>query len=229
MNRDIFIFLGPPGSGKGSLSQRCVEKLGWQQLSTGNLCRDHIARETEIGTQIDFFIKSGKLISDSLILGMVQEWLAEKAAQGSQGSVIFDGFPRAVSQAHALHELLAEFKDMQLYPIRLVLSDEEVIYRLLARSICQNNSCQRVYSLHKQSAHQPAQEMICDECGSPLVRRFDDEETAIHERLRSHHEHEQSLLDFYHEVGQPVVELNARAPLNEVYNELITKIGHPRE
>ena len=74
--KSIFIFLGPPGSGKGSLSQFCVKRLGWQQLSTGNLCREHIARQTEIGKQIDFAIKSGKLISDSLII--------EMAAHGSK-------------------------------------------------------------------------------------------------------------------------------------------------
>ena len=77
--KDIVIFLGPPGSGKGSLSQLCVKRLGWHQLSTGNLCREHIARGTEIGTQIDFAIKSGKLIADSLILEMVHDWLREDA------------------------------------------------------------------------------------------------------------------------------------------------------
>lgn len=228
MKRDIVIFLGPPGSGKGSLSQLCVEKLGWQQLSTGNLCRDHIARGTDIGKQIDFVIKSGKLISDSLILAMVQEWLTEHTTKES-GAVIFDGFPRVLSQAHALHEQLAQFKDLRLFLVRLVLSDQEVMYRLLARSICQNNRCQRVYSLHAHSAHKPGRAMICDGCESPLVKRLDDEGSAIQERLRTHYEHEQALLDFYKTNGQPVTTIEAHVPLSEVYNELVGKIGYSHE
>ena len=228
MKRDIIIFLGPPGSGKGSLSQLCVEKLGWQQLSTGNLCRDQIARGTDIGKQIDFVIKSGKLISDSLILAMVQEWLGEHAHAGS-GAVIFDGFPRVVSQAQALNEQLASSKDMRLCVVRLVVSDQEVMHRLLARYICQNNTCQRVYSLHEHSEHKPVKEMTCNECNSPLVKRLDDEVSAITERLRSHYEHEQMLLDFYENIGQPVTSIEAQAPLDKVYNELVTKIGYSRE
>ncbi len=225
MKQDIVIFLGPPGSGKGSLSQHCVEKLGWQQLSTGNLCRDHIARGTDIGNEIDFFIKSGKLISDSLILAMVQEWLAEHTTKESS-AVIFDGFPRVVSQARALQEQLAGFKNLRLFVVRLVLSDQEVMHRLLARSICQNNRCQRVYSLHPSSEHQPGKAMTCDECQSPLIKRLDDESGAIKERLRCHYEHEQELLDFYKTIGHPVITIEAHVPLNKVYNELVSKIGY---
>ncbi len=224
MKREIVIFLGPPGSGKGSLSQRCVENLGWKQLSTGNLCRDHIARGTEIGKQIDFIIKSGKLISDSLILAMVQEWLDEHTTKEC-GTVIFDGFPRVVSQAHALNELLDSFDELELFLVRLVLSDDHVMDRLLARSICENNECQRVYSLHAHSAHQPGKAMTCDECGSHLVKRIDDEAEAIQERLRCHYEHEQPLLDFYKTIGQPITTLEAHVPLEDVYNQLVAKIG----
>ena len=74
------VLFGPPGSGKGTLSGLCVKELGWVQISTGNLCRKHIADNTKIGQEIDFAIKSGKLISDALIIEMVKDWLLTQVA-----------------------------------------------------------------------------------------------------------------------------------------------------
>src|SRR5438105_2140053 len=100
---NIFIFLGPPGSGKGSVSRLCIKDLGWVQLSTGNLCRKHIAKQTEIGKEIDFAIKSGKLVSDDLITNMVLEWF-QKDFDDSH-TVILDGYPRTIMQAQAFTKL----------------------------------------------------------------------------------------------------------------------------
>lgn len=223
--KDIVIFLGPPGSGKGSLSQLCVKRLGWHQLSTGNLCREHIARGTEIGTQIDFAIKSGKLISDTMIIDMVDEWLVN--SMGGH-TVIFDGFPRTVPQAESLQKLLEARGDIALHLVRLVIPDKDLVHRLLARSICQNNSCQMVYSSNKLSAHSPTVVNICNECDSPLIRRSDDEEAAIHERLRIYHEHEKGLSSFYEKVGHPVSTVEAHMPLEEVYEHLLKTTGFTR-
>jgi adenylate kinase len=224
--KNIVIFLGPPGSGKGSLSQLCVKRLGWHQLSTGNLCREHIARGTDIGKQIDFAIKSGKLIADSLILEMVDEWLEKMASQTAVEpvSVIFDGFPRTVAQAHALHDLVEAYGQNQLKLIRLLLSDEEVLNRLVARSICKNDKCQRVYSLHTHSSLQPKKPMMCNECESPLIRRTDDEEVSIYERLRIYHHHENELLEFFTRVKKPVQTIEAHMPLEDVYTQFLRHI-----
>ncbi len=221
--KDIFIFLGPPGSGKGSLSQLLVKRLNWKQLSTGNLCREHIASKSDIGQQIDFAIKSGKLISDSLIIAMVNDWLDKTFV--TSPAVIFDGFPRTVPQAESLHGLIKTLNEVKLNLFRLVLPDEEVVYRLLARYICQNNTCQRVYSMHKHSALQPKRPMMCNECDSSLTRRTDDEAEAIYERLRVYHAHEKELLDFYSEIGHPIHTLQANVPLENVYAHLI-ETGH---
>ena len=221
--KDIYIFLGPPGSGKGSLSQLCVKRLGWQQLSTGNLCREYIAQQSEIGKQIDFAIKSGKLIPDSLMLEMVNEWLAQTLS--NQPAVIFDGFPRTVPQARALHELIESLKDVRMNILRMDITHEEVVSRLLARAICQNNKCQSVYSIHKHSTQQPKQPMTCDECESPLIRRSDDEESAIYERLKIYAAHERELRDFYESVGKPIQVISSNEPLETVYNKLIEHLG----
>lgn len=220
--RNIVLFLGPPGAGKGSLSQLCVKRLGWQQLSTGNLCREHIAQGTQLGKEIDFAIKSGKLISDSLIIDMVNEWLGQSM---SSQTVIFDGFPRTVPQAESLQGLLEARGDMALHLVRLVIPDEDLVYRLSARSICQNKSCQMVYSLHKSSALLPTRENTCNECESALVRRSDDEESSIRERLRIYHEHEKGLRSFYEDSGLKVCTVEAHMPLEHVYERLLESTG----
>ena len=125
----IFIFIGPPGAGKGSLASLCVKHFDWLQISTGNLCRKHIAEQTKIGKEIDLIIKSGKLINDSLINSMVFEWLNEHVGRAS--GVIFDGYPRTVAQAEAFDALIdSQLSDVQVKVILFELSDDVVVNRL---------------------------------------------------------------------------------------------------
>ena len=220
----IYLFIGPPGSGKGSLSKLCVDKLDWAQLSTGNLCREHIARQTEIGKQIDFAIKSGKLVSDKLIVDMVRDWLEQSFSQ--KGSVIFDGFPRTVPQAVALEGLLnRSFSSSKLKIIRFFLDDDVIVDRLTNRYICRNDACQAVYSLAEGSTLAPKKHMVCDECGGELIRRSDDTEASIRERLKTYHDHEHNLLDFYRNNGKKVLELSVAKPLDRVFEEFKVLVG----
>jgi adenylate kinase len=225
MLKQMLIFFGPPGSGKGSLSQLCSRRLGWQQLSTGNLCRQHIVDQTEIGKTIDFAIKSGKLISDSLIISMVADWLRNN--KKVYETIILDGFPRTVEQASALRALLAQpdFASMKLTLVKINVSDMAVRDRLTGRTICQNNKCQVVYSQHENSALCPAKAMICDACESPLVRRLDDNQATIGERLEQYHKHENALINFYNSVGEQIIEINGEKPLEVVYEQLLKYMG----
>lgn len=228
--KTIVIFIAPPGAGKGSLSYLLVKRQNWVQLSTGNLCREQIAQGTELGSQIDFIIKSGKLISDGIIVELVRDWLVKNLAH-AQG-VILDGFPRTVAQAAALdtllHELATdpEFTDVQLKIVHLKLSDACVMQRLTERLICQEKTCQAVYSVQKDSPRAPQCNLTCDECSGRLVRRADDEKIAIAQRLAVYHEHEQELLDFYHAHGQVVITINADQPLENVYSEFVVVLGY---
>jgi adenylate kinase len=221
--RDIVLFLGPPGSGKGTLSQLCVKRLNWKQLSTGNLCRTHIAQATPLGKEIDFAIKSGKLIADSLIIGMVEEWLE---SADPVCTIIFDGFPRTVPQAQALHDLVEAREDLSLSLVLLAIPDQELVHRLLSRSICQNEECQQVYSVRHSTSLGPKKELTCDECESPLIRRSDDEAIAIAERLKIYREHEKGLLTFYQEKGHPIRKIEGVLTLEEVYNRFLHTAGH---
>lgn len=219
MSVNIFIFIGPPGGGKGSLSQICIQDLGWKQLSTGNLCRTHIASQTEIGKKIDFIIKSGNLIPDSIMTDMVEQWLSTDVNLGS--TVIFDGYPRTVVQAKALYELLkTKFSAAKLNVVRLIANEPTLVKRLSSRIVCSKKECQAVYSTNPDSSLFPLKIDSCDKCQSALVKRDDDKESAIKERLSIYNKNEKGLLDFYSDLGQNVVEIDADRPIDIVFNDL---------
>lgn len=216
--KQVYIFLGPPGSGKGTLSNLCVKNLGWSQLSTGNLCRKHIAEQTEIGKLIDLALKSGKLISDELITDMVKDWLFEII--DSVDSVILDGFPRTLPQAQAFGKIITEkMSTMCAKVVKFSIPDEKVIARVGSRFVCKNKNCQTVYSLVENSNLAPKRSMICDNCDSELIRRSDDSVETITERLVTYHKHEQALIDYYVDTGFSVVDVNAERSIESLFEE----------
>ncbi|MGE0010064.1 MAG: adenylate kinase family protein [Candidatus Babeliales bacterium] len=222
MQHSIFVFIGPPGSGKGSLSQMCVETLGWKQLSTGALCRKHIAEGTLVGKQIDLAIKSGKLIDDNLVLDMVSQWL--NSLGGGQENIILDGFPRTRPQALALMNLLNEqFKECNLKVIEFFISDEEAARRLAARYVCTDKKCEAIYS-ERSSELAPLNNKACDRCGNALERRSDDQPDTVKQRLATYHKHADPLLAFYREAGQPIVRVDVEKPLEAVYKEFLALV-----
>lgn len=220
--RDLYIFLGAPGSGKGSLAARSVQDFGWYQLSTGNLCRYHINGQTPQGLEMDQAIKSGKLVSDSLITGMVLEWLSQDS---STSPLILDGFPRTVAQAEALDTYLKEHDHKKYTVVYFDVDDATVVDRVGARCICSNKNCQAVYSCLPGSACKPKRSMRCDLCDAALTRRVDDTKEAIQERLAVYKKHAEQLLSFYREHGVPVVVLDARKAPIDLYQEFKKMAG----
>jgi adenylate kinase len=224
MATDVFIFIGPPGAGKGTLASVCVEEHGWDQLSTGYLCRKHIAEGTEIGKSIDLIIKSGKLISDELVTEMVAEWLLEK--QTSAQGIILDGFPRTVKQAEGFEKILQNsLRSINLHIVRLIVADSVVMERLSLRYVCSNKDCQAVYSAAPGSVNAPKEADVCDQCGASLIRRADDNKESILKRLEIYHQHEKALLDFYKSIGREIVEVNVEKPLAMVFQEFKKQVG----
>jgi adenylate kinase len=220
----LFIFIGPPGAGKGSLSSLCVKHFGWLQISTGNLCRKHIAEQTKIGKEIDLILKSGKLINDDLITFMVFEWFDENVDKAS--GIIFDGYPRTVAQAQAFDAMLkAKFPAVQASVVLFDLSDDIVVNRLCSRYVCQNKECQAVYSLSPHSELAPVETTVCDLCSGLLGRRDDDNEIAVRKRLEVYHRHEQQLLSFYQDNETEIIHLDASKQLREVFETFIQIVG----
>jgi adenylate kinase len=212
----IYIFIGPPGSGKGTLAQECVRNLKWATLSTGALCRQHISQQTEIGKQIDLIIKSGKLISDELVTSMVDEWLASQINNAK--GIILDGYPRTEQQVSMLFELLrTKYAGVQLRVVKFDISDKSVIRRLSSRLMCQNKSCQAVYSILPEAGLAPKQQNICDRCSSALMQRADDMPEVIQDRLIVYHQHDPSAI--FERMGQKVEIIGADRPFTEIFDD----------
>ncbi len=220
--KDVYIFIGPPGSGKGSLSYLCKKRFGWAHLSTGNLCRQHITQKSPLGIQIDQAINAGKLISDDLMIAMVAEWMTE-VMQTAQG-VIFDGFPRTVAQAEALATLFSKKEELhaQVTIVIMNINDEIVMKRLKTRFVCQKDSCQAVYSCETVGGRQL---VSCPECGGALIQRTDDQSTVAHERLKTYHRHAGDLVGYYRNSQEKVIDLDVTSPLEQVFESFARSTG----
>lgn len=212
----IYIFIGPPGSGKGTLAQECVKEFNWATLSTGALCRQHISQQTEIGKQIDLIIKSGKLIPDALVTSMVDEWLAKQV--NSTKGIILDGYPRTEQQVKLLFDLLrTKYRGVHLHVVKFDISDEAVIARLSSRLMCQNKECQAVYSIVPGAGLEPKRANICDRCSGQLIQRADDKPEVIRDRLTVYHQHDPS--NIFKKMGQVVEVIDANRPFDEILKD----------
>jgi adenylate kinase len=206
LKNKIFLFFGPPGSGKGTLSEICVDQFGWLQLSTGNLCRQHIAQSTSIGKQIQKIIAEGHLVPDEIIAQMVSEWIISQEIKPE--GIIFDGYPRTVQQAEMLYSFWKEkLSDFELVLVKINIDAKLLTDRILNRIMCNNKNCGRVYSLLASSENRPKNVMICDVCNSELIRRSDDTYESLKLRLKIYYQHEQEILKVFVDKGFKIHDL----------------------
>ncbi len=214
-----YILFGPPGAGKGTLAHKCVEELGYLQLSTGDLFRRHQAEGTTLGKQIDFAMNSGTLIDDHLVIAVVEQWLGEhvNVARG----FLFDGFPRTVLQGKLFLEMFERvIPDMQLMVVQLVISDEEVTERIVSRRVCSNKDCQAIFSVRVGSLGSFV-EGVCDSCGAKLMQREDDKRAVVVSRLMTYHRHSQGLIDFFEKSGIPIKKLDVEKSFDKVFENFV--------
>lgn len=206
------VFLGAPGSGKGTQARKIAKENLYSILSTGDLIRAEIRASTEIGQKSRPYIERGELIPDELMLDVVEEWV--NASSGGRG-IVSDGFPRTVSQAKALdHRLKQTFQVTILY---LDVNLEEIKNRVLNRRIC--SRCNSIYNI---VTTKPKKEFVCDKCGGKLIRRLDDTEEMIDIRYKTYLEQTKPILDFY---GTRVTLINANKDAEDVYKEIIKRIN----
>ncbi len=179
--------LGPPGAGKGTQAAMLHEKLEIPHISTGDLLREHVRRETPLGKQAKFFMDKGNLIPDQLILDMLFERISQTDCVKGY---ILDGFPRTLPQAESLQNRLKG----QSRPIvlNLDLADATIIERLTKRVVCE--SCGTPYHLIYSP---PKNGGVCDKCSAKLIQRSDDTETVILKRLKVYHDQTAPLIAYY--------------------------------
>ena len=216
------VLLGAPGSGKGTQSQRLMKRTGIPQISTGDLLRAAVARGTELGRQAKEAMHGGRLVDDSLVLGMIRERLGEP---DTHRGFILDGFPRNLAQAHALERLLEALRQPLDAVVQLDVDYRELVRRISGRRTCAD--CGRVFNLltcPPAAAHSE----LCPKTGAPhrLTQRPDDNEATVAERLRVYDEQTRPLIDFYRARGLLRV-INAEGDVDEVTRRVAQALGAP--
>lgn len=188
----IIIMLGAQGTGKGTVAGIISEKMGWPQISTGDIFRKNISEKTELGIEADKYISKGELVPDEITVPMVEDRLKWEDAQ--EGAIL-DGFPRTIEQAEKLDEILKKNNKKIDLVINLVTPKEEIIDRMLTRRVCTNQECKATYNI---KLHPPVKEGICDKCGATLKQRADDSDPeAIKKRLEIYEEKTSPLVKYY--------------------------------
>jgi adenylate kinase len=215
------VLLGAPGSGKGTQSQRLVQRFGIPQISSGDLLRAAVARGTELGRQAKAAMDGGRLVEDSLVLGMIRERLGE--ADTAKGFIL-DGFPRNLDQARALERLLEALGQPLDAVVQLEVDYPELVRRISGRRTCAD--CGRVFNL--LASPPSGADALCPKTGAPhrLFQRPDDNEATVRERLRVYDEQTRPLVDFYRARGLLRV-INAEGDVDEVMQRLARALSSP--
>ena len=216
------VLLGAPGSGKGTQSQRLVERLGIPQVSSGDLLRAAVARGTELGRRAKEAMDGGRLVDDSLVLQMIRERLGEG---DTRRGFILDGFPRTLAQAEALERLLRDLTRPLDAVVQLEVDAAELVRRISGRRCCAD--CGRVFNLFT-SPRTAIESELCPKTGAPhrLTQRPDDNEATVAERLRVYEEKTRPLIDFYRARGLLRV-IDAMGDVEEVSRRLSQALGAP--
>ncbi|HFD81416.1 MAG TPA: adenylate kinase [Gammaproteobacteria bacterium] len=209
------ILLGAPGAGKGTVAKLLTQIDGSVQISTGDILRAAVAAGTELGKQAEAAMKAGDLVSDDLIMGIMEERLKE---DDCKNGYLLDGFPRTIPQAEALKELLAKMGEELDCVVNIDVPREVILDRLTTRRTC--TDCGAIYNV---KSNPPKEEGKCDKCGGPVVQRDDETEEAISNRLDVYNEKTAPLADFYEKEGML---LTVKATSSEdVINAIKEKLG----
>lgn len=188
------ILLGPPGAGKGTQAKILVDAHGMIQLSTGDMLREARTSGTEMGNKVAAIMDAGELVTDEIVIGLIEE----KLAGDNGGGFIFDGFPRTLPQADALGELLAKSNKTLDQVVEMQVDDDALVRRITGRYTCGN--CGAGYH---DDFKKPKVDGTCDNCGKQeMKRRADDNEDSLKTRLMEYYKKTSPLLGYYYAKGQ---------------------------
>jgi len=189
----VHLLLGAPGCGKGSAAKDLVEKLHLIHLSTGDILRDAVSQETEIGLRAKAIMASGNLVDDDTVNGLVFARLREETCD-----VLLDGYPRTLHQARALDQFLSDQGIELGHVVEIEVPRDVLAKRVVGRRVCGNPACGAIYHVDNKP---PAREGVCDRCGSPLKQRADDTLTAFESRMLAFEQTFKPMIDHYR--GRP--------------------------
>lgn len=208
------IFIAPPAAGKGTQSELLISKYGYEHISTGDLLRNEIKSGSDLGKELDSMMKSGSLISDEIVNRLLINTLSNITKP-----FILDGYPRTISQALKLDEILASLNKSVDVVVYLDVEEELAMKRATGRLSCK--SCNRIY--HKYFS-KPRVEGICDDCGSSLISRADDTPDTFKIRYDTYMSNTKPLLDFYSNKNI-LVKVDANKEADETFSEIEKVIG----
>ena len=214
------ILLGPPGAGKGTLSNKIIDKKEAVQIATGDIFRYNISNKTELGLKAKSYMDKGDLVPDELTIDLVWDAFDKHKDESKEGKIIlFDGFPRNIEQAKAL-DLGMEERNQKIDHVVYFNVDEEIlIQRITGRRVCTN--CGATFHVKNNP---PKKEGICDKCGSELIQRNDDNEDTVKNRIDVYNAHTSVLIDYYKEKGI-LFSIDGTNSPDEVFEEFLDKLG----
>jgi adenylate kinase len=217
---DFIVLLGPPGAGKGTQAQRLAQTLGMAHISSGDLFREHLKAQTELGKLAQSYMNRGELVPDDVTIAMVRERVSRPdCARGA----ILDGFPRTPVQAQALDNMLAELDGRVICVPLINVPAEVLIERLSGRWTCRAQG-----HVYHEKYNPPQVPGVCDIDGSELYQREDDLPETVARRIRVYLEQTAPLIDYYRQKGL-LVEIDGTLPIEEVSAKLLEAVEQARK
>ncbi len=213
IKQKVIILLGPPASGKGTQASRLAAEYKVPHISTGDLFRENISKNTELGKTAKAYMDKGQLVPDELVLDMLFDRVSRPDC--SRGYVL-DGFPRTIPQAEAFDKRLQ--KGVDLIVLNLEVADETLIKRTSGRVSCKE--CGHIHNIYFSPPKTPN---VCDKCGGSLVQRADDKPEVVKERLKVYHAQTEPLIGYYKSQGKLVTIDGEKAP-DQVFSDLKSAI-----
>ena len=210
------VLLGPPGAGKGTQAQRISSELGLAHISSGDIFRENLKNQTDLGELARGFIDRGELVPDDVTIAMIRERLSRPDCE--KGALL-DGFPRTPVQAEALSGMLSDFgSSVEAVPY-ISVPEDVLVQRLAGRWTCreQGHVFHELYSPPKVTG-------VCDQDGSVLYQREDDKEDTVKNRIQVYLKQTSPLIDFYRSTGL-LVEINGAQPIDAVTEELVAALS----